>query len=201
MKELKSKSGAVDIMTVCLVMILCIIGITVLGITLRMAKHEKYIIDDAVVTAATSCQVSDLYHYATTEKLLFDSGENGAYDISMEEGTRKALEVAYYRFKKCLSESVGLNISLEPETNNYIKKVSINEFTIYNVLEDGIYTCSYRSERGYEDTATKKDRITIETKNSVLEVKHTSVFVDAVFLVEVYGKEYSVPIKEYVYSN
>jgi hypothetical protein len=201
MKLLKNNCGAADILTVCLVMILSIVGITILGINLRMGKHEKYIIDDAVVTASTSCQVTDLYHYATSEELVLDAGEEGAYDNSMEEGTRKALEIAYERFTSCLTESIGLKKTLEPDRNTYIKSVKINEFTIYNVTDEGIYKCSYSSDLGYQNAIRENTGITIETKNTTMEIVHTSVYVDAIFQVEIYGSNYDIPIKEYVYSN
>lgn len=98
---LRKREGAVEAVILCSVLLLCLVGITVYSLQLRVAKNEKYMVDNAVIAAATSTLVTDLYQYATTEENVLDcTGDaysNGLYEQPLE-ATKEACKVAYGRF-------------------------------------------------------------------------------------------------------
>lgn len=200
---LRKREGAVEAVILCSVLLLCLVGITVYSLQLRVAKNEKYMVDNAVIAAATSTLVTDLYQYATTEENVLDcTGDaysNGLYEQPLE-ATKEACKVAYGRFLDSLSTALGLDNSLMPiSAENYLKSVLVKEFTVYNVVEEGIYSCTYTSS-GYQDGFFHGSDVTISTKGMDMKVLQTSVYVDIAFTVEVFGKQYEIPVQEYVYS-
>ena len=200
---LRKQEGAVEAVILCSVLLLYLVGITVYSLQLRVAKNEKYMVDNAVIAAATSTLVTDLYQYATTEENVLDcTGDaysNGLYDQPLE-ATKEACKVAYGRFLESLSAALGLDSSLTPvSAENYLKSVSVKEFTVYNVVEEGIYSCTYTSS-GYQDGFFHGSDVTISAKGMNMKVLLTSVYVDLTFTVEVFGKQYEIPVQEYVYS-
>ncbi len=200
---LRKREGAVEAVVLCSVLLLCLVGITVYSLQLRVAKNQKYMVDNAVISAATSTLVTDLYQYATTgENVLDCTGDaysNGRYEQPLE-AVKEACKTAYSRFLDSLSAALGLDSSLMPlSSESYLKAVSVNEFTVYNVAADGIYSSTYTSS-GYQDGFFHGGEITVRAKGMDMKVVKTSVYVDILFTVEVFGKNYQIPVQEYVYS-
>ena len=200
---LRKREGAVEAAVLCSVLLLCLIGITVYSLQLRVAKNEKYMVDNAVIAAATSTLVTDLYQYATTgENVLDCTGDaysDGMYEQPLE-AAKEACKTAYSRFADSLSAALGLDSSFIPlSAENYLKAVSVKEFIVYNVVEEGIYSCTYTSS-GYQDGFFHGSEVTVRVKGMDMKVLETSVYVDIEFTVEVFGTQYQIPVQEYVYS-
>ncbi len=198
----RKKEGAVEGIVICLVLIVCLIMITLYSIQLRIAQNEKYETDEAVTIAASSAQLVDLYQYASTGENVLDctgNGNSGGKYSQPYEATKEACRITFDRFQEHLAMSLNLSEDLTPSENTYIKKVEVHEFTIYNVMNAGVYTCTFN---GSDFTETQYDpdfHTTKMIKGKERAIIQTSVYVDIEFTVEIFGKTYVIPITEYVY--
>ena len=131
----RKREGNSDIF-ICLMIIVCLLMITLYSVQLRIAQNEKYESDAAVIMAAESTLLMDLYQMSSTGESVLDCTGNaysaGAYE-NPAEATKQACKIAYERFQE--------NLTLEEHT--YITGIQLNEFTVYNVTEQAIYIGTY----------------------------------------------------------
>lgn len=188
----RKKEGTADIF-ICLMIIVCLLMITLYSVQLRIAQNEKYETDAAVIMAAESTLLMDLYQMSSTGESVLDCTGNaysaGAYE-NPTEATKQACKIAYERFRE--------NLMLEEHT--YITGIQLNEFTVYNVTEQAIYIGTYNGNSYTTETDTEFKTVK-NVKGKQRKINQTSVFVDIRFTVVIFGRTYEIPITEYVYGK
>lgn len=188
----RKREGTSDIF-ICLMIIVCLLMITLYSVQLRIAQNEKYETDAAVIMAAESTLLMDLYQMSSTGESVLDCTGNaysaGAYE-NPAEATKQACKIAYERFQE--------NLTLEEHT--YITGIQLNEFTVYNVTEQAIYIGTYNGNSYKTETDTEFKTVK-NVKGKQRKINQTSIFVDIRFTVVIFGRTYEIPITEYVYGK
>lgn len=204
-KFFHKKEGAIDGAIISVIVVMALIMFTLYGIKMRVAKNVKYETEDAVVMAATSAEVTDLYLYSSTGEIALDcTGDGhseGMYDDKYS-ATEKACEIAFDRFRDNLETTLHMDSSLVPtEKSGYLKKAEVKEFTVYNVLDDLIYCSTYNGTSFQNTTSHPHHTITVNARGTDVDVQFTSIYISIEFEVEMFGKEFTIPFTEYVYIN
>jgi len=115
--ELKKDKGYIEYSLS--VMLIIIATIVILyGLTIRMARMEKVLVEDALDLSNLASAVVDTHIYGETEKLSIDATEG------------------YGRFKSALKTNLNLDDSLMPNNTTFMDEpVKIIEYHVYNVDE------------------------------------------------------------------
>lgn len=189
----RKDEGTADIF-ICLVIIVCLLMVTLYSIQLRIAQNEKYETDAAVIMAAESTLLMDLYQMSSTGESVLDctgnAYSNGIYE-NPAEATRQACKIAYGRFKE----------HLMLDEHAYVTGMQLNEFTVYNVTEQAIYISTTYDGSSYTTEADTEFKTVKDVKGKERKITETSVYVDIRFTVEIFGRTYEIPITEYVYGK
>ena len=114
---LKKDKGYVEYSLSIMLIILAMVVI-LFGLTIRMARMEKTLIEDALDLSNLAAAVVDTNVYGETEKISVDASEG------------------YARFKSALKTNLNLDDSLMPINTTFMDEpVEILEFHVYNVDE------------------------------------------------------------------
>lgn len=199
-------NGSVDIILLLSLLIVTLSAITIMGLTERMAKYAKYNVEDAVIVSAMSANVIDLYKAATDEIVVLSCSDGPdddyytMYNEDVYEATREACRMAYERFTYVLASSLQLERNPFVDESAYVKQIQINEFSIYNVIDNDIYRAS--DVNGNISAAELfQDKRGSMTVNGGDSVNYSGIFVDITAQIEILGNIYTKNVKEYIEIN
>lgn len=196
----KKKSGVMNYFLVVLVFFLFLINITMIKFEQRKIIFAKYRLENSVILSALSANVADIYQYATYKNLFLDATTeiNGVKECGyglgnyseFQTGTIKAYSIAKERFKSSLQTNMKVDANFNSEVD-YYSKITLDNFTIYNVKENEVY--SYDGTNFYHLGAVG----TVNTRTGD-NIRCSGVYVRMKVKISALKEEYPLIIEEFV---
>lgn len=177
-----------------------ILTITVYKVEERKAFFNKKVYDNSIINSLLYANLCDLPAYATMEELIYqtpDSPDGVPYCFGdMKICVLKAQELAKENFTKAFIENASLK---KIDSKNFealntfsgIKKITINDFILYDAFEGKIYSC--------DDTgAVKESALGSTTFPTGEDVKCSSLYIDITITYDYLGKDVTLSMKKHI---
>jgi hypothetical protein len=184
--KLKKKKGNMETF-ISYIALLMIPLILIMNIKLKQIKLTKNLVEDGLVASNLSAATIDLKEYGTTQQIINDDFSKSFNDYTIS-----------------LKDNLKLDDNFQPINNQGIicSKISIDNFTIYNVIGNDIQVISRSPDGSINNSTISNGAGVIKTPDGVL-IKSTTIYSKISFkikgyLTDIYNvyKEKSVDITD-----
>lgn len=159
-----------------LALMLFVVLVIMYQVQINAFKSSSQGIEDAIVDAALASAIPDIKEYGKSGNLSLYSATKESSDGSQTGKHMEQLEYSWKMFVTALSAELDLDENMVPQNKElYGEKIVINDYRIYNVLDDKVYIWQ-RSGNNIVLTGSAKVG-TINAPNGI-PITKTSVYVD-----------------------